>query len=87
MDRDGVEASLMFPPIIAMQVGEPELRNACVQAYNDWAFDSAKPRRSASSPSPCYLPSTPQRRAMKSSVLRSWVSAKRISWSTMSLSK
>ena len=23
MDRDGVEASLMFPPIIAMQVGEP----------------------------------------------------------------
>src|ERR1044071_4278376 len=28
MDRDGVEASLMFPPIIAMQVGDAELRNA-----------------------------------------------------------
>jgi uncharacterized protein len=47
MDRDGVEASLMFPPIIAMQVGEPLLRNACVQAYNDWAveFRQAAPKR------------------------------------------
>jgi predicted TIM-barrel fold metal-dependent hydrolase len=47
MDRDGVEASLMFPPIIAMQVGEPGLRNACVQAYNDWAveFRQAAPNR------------------------------------------
>jgi len=47
MDRDGVEASLMFPPIFAMQVGEPELRNACVQAYNDWAaeFGQAAPKR------------------------------------------
>src|SRR5207302_10871284 len=42
MDRDGVEASLMFPPIIAMQVGEPDLRNACVQAYNDWALEFGK---------------------------------------------
>ena len=47
MDRDGVEASLMFPPIFAMQVGEPELRNACVQTYNDWAaeFAQAAPKR------------------------------------------
>ena len=47
MDRDGVEASLMFPPIIAMQVGEAELRNACVQAYNDWAveFGKSAPKR------------------------------------------
>jgi predicted TIM-barrel fold metal-dependent hydrolase len=42
MDRDGVEASLMFPPIIAMQVGEPELRDACVRAYNDWALEFGK---------------------------------------------
>src|SRR4029079_2719233 len=42
MDRDGVEASLMFPPIIAMQVGDAELRNATVGAYNDWAFDFGK---------------------------------------------
>jgi predicted TIM-barrel fold metal-dependent hydrolase len=47
MDRDGVEASLMFPPIIAMQVGDPVLRNACVQAYNNWAveFRQAAPKR------------------------------------------
>ena len=47
MDRDGVEASLMFPPIIAMQVGEPVLRNACVRAYNDWAveFGQTAPKR------------------------------------------
>jgi len=47
MDRDGVEASLMFPPIIAMQVGDAELRNACVRAYNDWAveFGETAPKR------------------------------------------
>jgi predicted TIM-barrel fold metal-dependent hydrolase len=42
MDRDGVEASLMFPPIIAMQVGDPVLRNTCIQAYNNWARDFAQ---------------------------------------------
>jgi predicted TIM-barrel fold metal-dependent hydrolase len=41
MDRDRVEASVMFPPIFAMQVDEPELRNATVRAYNDWAADFA----------------------------------------------
>ncbi|HWP56261.1 MAG TPA: amidohydrolase family protein [Candidatus Acidoferrales bacterium] len=47
MDRDGIEASLMFPPILAMQVNDPELRNACVRAYNDWAaeFRQAAPTR------------------------------------------
>jgi predicted TIM-barrel fold metal-dependent hydrolase len=47
MERDGVEASVMFPPIVPMLVGEPELRNACVQAYNDWAveFRAAAPNR------------------------------------------
>ena len=47
MDRDGVEASLMFPPIIAMQVGDAELRNATVRAYNDWAheFGKSAPKR------------------------------------------
>ncbi|MBM4299154.1 MAG: hypothetical protein FJ143_15570, partial [Deltaproteobacteria bacterium] len=42
MDRDGVDASLLFPPIIAMQVGDAELRNATVRAYNDWAYDFGK---------------------------------------------
>lgn len=47
MDRDGVEASVMFPPILPMQVSDPELRNACISAYNDWAseFHKAAPKR------------------------------------------
>ena len=47
MDRDNVEASLMFPPIIAMQVGNPPLRNAIIATYNDWAadFKKAAPKR------------------------------------------
>ena len=47
MDRDGVEASVMFPPILPMQVGDAELRNACNRAYNDWAaeFAGAAPER------------------------------------------
>src|SRR5258705_11769916 len=32
----------MFPPVIAMQVGDAELRNACVRGYNDWALDFGK---------------------------------------------
>jgi predicted TIM-barrel fold metal-dependent hydrolase len=39
MDRDGVQASVIFPPIVPMQVGEDELRNATVRAYNDWAAE------------------------------------------------
>jgi predicted TIM-barrel fold metal-dependent hydrolase len=42
MDRDNVEASVMFPPIIAMQVGNAPLRNAVIAAYNDWAADFKK---------------------------------------------
>jgi predicted TIM-barrel fold metal-dependent hydrolase len=42
MDRDGVEASVMFPPILPMQVSDSELRNACVRAYNDWAAEFRK---------------------------------------------
>ena len=42
MDRDGVEASVMFPPIFGMTFKDRELKIACVQAYNDWAADFAK---------------------------------------------
>jgi predicted TIM-barrel fold metal-dependent hydrolase len=47
MDHDKVETSLMFPPIIAMQVGHAKLRNAVISAYNDWAaeFRKAAPKR------------------------------------------
>ena len=43
MDRDGVEASVMFPPILPMQVADPVLRNAVNVAYNDWALEFASP--------------------------------------------
>jgi uncharacterized protein len=39
MTRDGVAASVMFPPILPMQVSDAELRNAFVRAYNDWAAE------------------------------------------------
>jgi predicted TIM-barrel fold metal-dependent hydrolase len=47
MDRDGVEAQVMYGPITSMIVSDPELRSACVRAYNDWLKDfcSAAPRR------------------------------------------
>jgi uncharacterized protein len=47
MQRDGVGASVMFPPILPMTVHDAELRNACIEAYNDWAaeFRLANPGR------------------------------------------
>jgi len=47
MDRDGVEAQVMFGPVAAMAIADPELRIACIQAYNDWLieFGAAAPNR------------------------------------------
>jgi predicted TIM-barrel fold metal-dependent hydrolase len=47
MNRDGVEASVMFPPIIPMNVSDRALKIAVVQAYNDWAaeFQKQAPRK------------------------------------------
>jgi predicted TIM-barrel fold metal-dependent hydrolase len=47
MDRDGVEAQVIYGPIASMIIPDPELRSACVRAYNDWLkeFCSAAPRR------------------------------------------
>jgi predicted TIM-barrel fold metal-dependent hydrolase len=47
MDRDGVEAQVMYGPVSSMTIADPELRTACLQAYNDWLieFCSAAPRR------------------------------------------
>jgi uncharacterized protein len=47
MDRDGVEAQVMYGPVSSMTVADPVLRTACFQAYNDWLieFCSAAPRR------------------------------------------
>ena len=41
MDRDGVEYSVMFPPIISLQVSDIALQDTIIQAYNDWAADFA----------------------------------------------
>jgi predicted TIM-barrel fold metal-dependent hydrolase len=36
MDRDGVEATVMFGPVHALAIADPELRLAAYRAYNDW---------------------------------------------------
>lgn len=36
MDRDGVHSSVMYGPITALSVENPELRQWTYQAYNDW---------------------------------------------------
>jgi len=48
MDRDGVFAHVIYSPTTTqMRVEEPELRAACMRAYNDWAaeFNAADPNR------------------------------------------
>jgi uncharacterized protein len=39
MARDGVEATVMFPPIVSLNPSDPALRDAIVAGYNDWAAD------------------------------------------------
>jgi uncharacterized protein len=47
MDRDGVEAHVVFGPVTSMQMADAELRTACIRAYNDWLieFCSLAPQR------------------------------------------
>lgn len=47
MDRDGVDASIMYGPTDPMAITDPELRRRCYEAYNDWLseFCAAKPDR------------------------------------------
>ena len=47
MDRDGVEAQVMYGPVTSMIIADPALRTASIQAYNDWLieFCSAAPHR------------------------------------------
>ncbi|MDA1035768.1 MAG: amidohydrolase family protein [Chloroflexi bacterium] len=47
MDRDGVEFSVMFPPIVSLQVSDLALQDAIIQGYNDWAaeFAMSAPKR------------------------------------------
>ncbi len=36
MTRDGIRATVMFGPVAAMDIADPQLRVACSRAYNDW---------------------------------------------------
>ncbi len=48
MDRDGVYAHVIYSPMTTqMKLEEPELRAACMRAYNDWAneFNRVDPKR------------------------------------------
>ena len=47
MDRDGVETSVIFGPILPMNLEDNELKNAVIETYNDWLveFCGAAPKR------------------------------------------
>ena len=36
MDRDGIDATVMYGPIVPLLVKDPELRRVCYRGYNDW---------------------------------------------------
>src|SRR5207247_2569496 len=36
MDRDGIDATVMYGPIVPLLIQEPELRRVCYRAYNEW---------------------------------------------------
>ena len=36
MDRDGVDATVMYGPIVPLLIKDPGLRRVCYRAYNDW---------------------------------------------------
>jgi len=58
MDRDGVQASIIFGPIFQISTDDLELRIACYQTFNDWLmeFCQAAPDRLIGAP---MLPETP----------------------------
>ena len=47
MDRDGVEASIMYGPPDPFFIDDPEIRHATFRAFNDWVleFEKAAPER------------------------------------------
>ena len=42
MARDGVKATVMFPPIVSLNPSDSKLRDAIIAGYNDWAADFAE---------------------------------------------
>ncbi|MGH9210528.1 MAG: amidohydrolase family protein [Acidimicrobiales bacterium] len=47
MRRDGIEATVMYGPAVALEIADPELRLAVYRAYNDWLVElcSYDPKR------------------------------------------
>jgi predicted TIM-barrel fold metal-dependent hydrolase len=47
MDRDGIDATVMYGPIVPLLVEDPELRKVCYRAYNEWLaeFCATAPER------------------------------------------
>jgi predicted TIM-barrel fold metal-dependent hydrolase len=47
MDRDGIDASVMYGPVAPLRVEDAALRQACYAAYNDWLaeFCQVAPQR------------------------------------------
>ena len=47
MDRDGIDATVMYGPIVPLLIKDPELRRVCYRAYNDWLaeFCATAPER------------------------------------------
>jgi predicted TIM-barrel fold metal-dependent hydrolase len=47
MDRDGVDATVMYGPIVPLLIKDPELRQMCYRAYNGWLaeFCATAPKR------------------------------------------
>ena len=72
MDRDGVDATVMYGPIVPLLIEDPELRRVCYRAYNDWLAEfcaTAPERLSAPASSPGRRPpgARPTRCAISSS--------------------
>ena len=47
MDRDGIDATVMYGPIVPLLIEDPDLRRVCYRAYNDWLaeFCATAPER------------------------------------------
>src|SRR5262249_49539116 len=45
MDRDGIDATVMYGPIVPLLIQDPGLRRVCYRAYNDWLAGVCAPAR------------------------------------------
>jgi predicted TIM-barrel fold metal-dependent hydrolase len=47
MDRDGIDATVMYGPIVPLTIEDPALRKVCYRAYNEWLaeFCATAPER------------------------------------------